>query len=800
MQNLPPTAASTPTPPLRPVPTKRRFSKGLAGGAAAALLVVTAVAVFLVMRPGGEEKTATTTAQGKFTLGARVDVASQTIDPAGGAITVGTNGGPIAGMTLDVPQGSYENAREFRVSYRSITASTYKDGTPLGPLISVDNGGGYSTSAMTLKIPVTIPAGEYAVAVYYDEKTGEIEPMPLVTEDATSITVLTAHFTDISIMQVVKSLTTAALAAIDVDSGFRPGADDWQFPNTGSYLSYGNCNAMSVTAMWYYITQKVGNKAPQLHGLLDNNGTKPTTPGIWQDDSWGYRYVSVLQTLLYPLENMISPPKAVKYSAVFTAVAFAIKTTHRPQLLWIYGPDPTAADPNNQAAHAILAYQVKDNKIWISDPNTAGDTKRWIELVNGDSFAPYDGSETSDGKGQQYPSIYFIGNSGLVDLTVPAFYWALNPGNRVTDGTIGTGYFPAYTLSLTQKTSGGQEQSVALKDGMTVSTATIDVAIDPGTPQQAWFGYFVDSTRQVDAGGVNIWKKKTISLKPGVNTIGFLYTATPAGGTGPKYVDFKYFTITYGAEVKVTANPPSAAPDKTIAFTASVDNPPKQARWNWDFGDGNKQDDGGVNQSHSYKDEKTYTVKVTLSDTSGTSPAVVGAGQTTVTISKEPDALAVIQGTKYLFVAIGGFAARTTAMEIPTGTLATQSGPVTWSGLNFNCSFTDSFGGWRVTYSGTAAADGKSLKSLTVTTVVDAGGAMTWRWEFANIGNPTIGIDPTYGSAWSVNLQGQAASSTFVSGTLTTADFSAPIGPSSQLPASVTIAFSEKPWSAGAGR
>jgi len=237
------------------------------------------------------------------------------------------------------------------------------------------------------------------------------------------------------------------------------------------------------------------------------------------------------------------------------------------------------------------------------------------------------------------------------------------------------------------------------------------------------------------------------------------------------------------------------------------------ARWDWDFGDGTKLSDNAradpqsmkftpSSQSHTYKREGTYRLTVTFYLVIGEGEDdIAGQGETTVTISKEPDALAVLQGTKYLFVAIGGFAARTTAMEIPTGTLATQSGPVTWNGLNFSSSFTDSFGGWRVTYSGTAAADGKSLKSLSVTTVADAGGAMTWHWEFANLGNPTIGVDPTtLGSAWSVNLQGQAANSTFVSGTLTTSDFSAPIGPSSQLPASLTVAFSEKPWSAGLGR
>jgi hypothetical protein len=404
--------------------TKRRFNKGLAGGAAAALLVVAAVAVFLVMRPDGGEKTATTTS-GKFTLGAKVDVASQTIDTAGGTITVGSKGGPIAGMTLDVPQGSYEKSRDFKVSYRPIKASTYENATPLGPLISVDNGGGYANEAMTLKIPVKIPAGESAVAVYYDEQTGEIEPMPLVTEDADSITVVTAHFTDISIVQIVKSLTAAAIAGINVDSGFRPGADDWQFPNTGSYLEPGgNCNGMSGSAMWYYGTQKLAMKAPQLHDQFDRNGNKPATPGTWQDDSWAYRYVSVLQVRLQPLENWFldetAPPND---AAVFAAVAFAIGEKHLPQLLGIYG---------KVGGHAILAYRVQGNKIWVSDPNTAGDTERTIELVDG-KFTPYDGSVQSDGTGYKFPEIYFEGAAGLVDYSVPAFYWSLNPGNRMTD-------------------------------------------------------------------------------------------------------------------------------------------------------------------------------------------------------------------------------------------------------------------------------------------------------------------------------------------------------------------------------
>lgn len=38
-----------------------------------------------------------------------------------------------------------------------------------------------------------------------------------------------------------------------------------------------------------------------------------------------------------------------------------------------------------------------------------------------------------------------------------------------------------------------------------------------------------------------------------------------------------------------------------------------------------------MNQSHSYKDERSETVKVIVSDTSGKQPVAFGAGQTTGT-------------------------------------------------------------------------------------------------------------------------------------------------------------------------
>ena len=70
----------------------------------------------------------------------------------------------------------------------------------------------------------------------------------------------------------------AALPAT-VDSGFRPGVDDWQFTNYGSYVApTGHCEGQSVSAIWYYVNQRLGGGASPLYGLYDDNGGNRPRP------------------------------------------------------------------------------------------------------------------------------------------------------------------------------------------------------------------------------------------------------------------------------------------------------------------------------------------------------------------------------------------------------------------------------------------------------------------------------------------------------------------------------------------
>jgi len=68
--------------------------------------------------------------------------------------------------------------------------------------------------------------------------------MNTVAQDAGSITLATRHFSKFFISAIDLNLLDQ-----DIDSGYQPGVDDWQFVNNGSFIEKGgHCAGQSVSS------------------------------------------------------------------------------------------------------------------------------------------------------------------------------------------------------------------------------------------------------------------------------------------------------------------------------------------------------------------------------------------------------------------------------------------------------------------------------------------------------------------------------------------------------------------------
>ena len=149
-----------------------------------------------------------------------------------------------------------------------------------------------------------------------------LEGMPLLALSGDRITVLTQHFSDL----VVSKVKRATLDGTAIDTGLRPGVDDWQFVNEGSTIApSGHCAGQSLSAMWYYFEQRLAAGERPLYGRFDNNDYGFGTIDFQWDDSWGYRLASTVQREQWDRgRGVLSAAGAVSDSLTWYAFAFPL--------------------------------------------------------------------------------------------------------------------------------------------------------------------------------------------------------------------------------------------------------------------------------------------------------------------------------------------------------------------------------------------------------------------------------------------------------------------------------------------
>lgn len=487
-----------------------------------------------------------------LSLGKREKIDPQAIVSAGGAWTVQKSGSPIDGLSISIPDGAYDNEMSIAISTRPIQDQKFgTDFNPITPLIHVDNGGEFVTEGMEVSVPIALPPDNFAMAFYYDEKSGALEGIPLVDLTSDRITLLTSHFSDF----VISSIPFSELANTDFDTGFAPGVDDWQFVNEGSYISQGGyCAGQSFTEMWYYYEKVLGAGERRLYGRYDNNNYGYGTIDFQQDDSWGIRWASVAQveqwdkgTAVYRLWGLSSD------YLTWYSFAYAMKVTGEPQYVSI-GRYVEDTGKQVRRGHALVAYKMEGNRLWVADPNYPGKDDRFISFENG-AIQPYSSGENArDIKAngvRVYTEIHYLAKTAMVD-------WSkLGAGyEMLLEGKAGEGSFPAYSFSYLAAFDPvtGATDWQPLPDLLELDEADtakagealrgklrVAINMDPKTYQVTRY----DGTQQIEfkLSTGNNGVQFDVPLEVGVNDLGFLIENTENGEA--YYSDFRRVKVIY---------------------------------------------------------------------------------------------------------------------------------------------------------------------------------------------------------------------------------------------------------------
>ena len=452
-------------------------------------------------------------------LGVATQLTTQQIGSLGGSVRVNTPGSSLDGLEIVVPGGAYDASRTFTVSTAPITGHRLGPHfNPISPLITVSNGGGYANELMTLRIPVHVPAGHFAMAFLYDRHTGKVEGMPLLESDTDHVTVFTRNFShsaltglgkrstanapDVGLSEIVVASVDEATLLGNIQSDFTIGVGTWQFVNWGSYTSTGgNCSGHSIGMLWYY-SRKKASGGP-LYGRFDNTANDKT-PGIWADDADAIKFVSALQRdWTFSADNL----KLIDWQwkndwKTERCFAYSILVTHEPQLMLV--TDPTGIQ---KGSHAVLVYGVNNGTLFIGDPNFPFEDGKYRRAeydpklrLYGSYFTGPNGTQT----GVPYTDFVYLAKTSVASWETADRHW-----RELSAGTLGKDAFPTYTILARNE----QNDYVPLTDGMSLSSPiTVDVR---GNGLPAHFAVFERPDKMLAN------DTRDIELAPGERLLGF---------------------------------------------------------------------------------------------------------------------------------------------------------------------------------------------------------------------------------------------------------------------------------------
>ena len=469
---------------------------------------------------------------------------SGTISGTGGTLDA-TFVSPAAGtISLEVPAAAFAADTVVTISASAIGAlATGAYGgviRPVTPLYTIELGADEPLLPVTVSLdyvpPAGTPAGATAMAFYYDSSNGQVSPLLPLGADGSHIRAQATHFS-----AIFGAIVDAAKLPAMVDSGFRPGTDDWQFPNYGSYIApRGHCEGQTLSAIWYYNAQRRAAGASPLYGLYDNNGAPEKTPSFWYDDSQGYRLASAVQVSakadqfsydFFRNFGLDSSDNQLTYDAFRLAIALS----GQPQMVGMRNTAKTSG-------HAMVVYRVSPGRLYVADPNYPRALRTIAFNAATGQLGPYNSGDSvasiASAGSVSYTHFAYMPTESSAGSAAIAANWADFEAN-----TAGQRVFPGFEIYVsTEQNADGSKIWSRLPAGYVAPSDTVDLglsALTDGAPSSMQI-YRAGSTAPLGP-----WEpQQTVKLEPGDNQLGFLVFGKK--GEKWKYVDFVRMTIRRG--------------------------------------------------------------------------------------------------------------------------------------------------------------------------------------------------------------------------------------------------------------
>ncbi|MDT8324950.1 MAG: PKD domain-containing protein, partial [Bacteroidota bacterium] len=492
---------------------------------------------------------------------------------------------------------------------------------PVTSLISVDNGGVFTGIPMTMHIPLSDLQGRFPMAFYYDRAAGTLEAITPVGRGEDYLDVAVRHFSEI-----VVSATQIEL--LREGGGFHtlfdPAANGWSFVNDGTFPEHdGICAGMSIGAARFYRNFK---SSPAIRGHYDNDSYWFRTPKIWQDDATGLRYCTELQKRfitdsdIWTLDGRspLDPIWQRSEEDHFWSLCYALLVINQPQFLFLGVRNDPAAP-----MHAIVAYAYEINgnsaRLLVYDPNYPAREGAITFDFNTGKFLPYTSASNatalSRGHTFAFDEIIFIPLSTICDTEALDGIW-----QKVQNGTIGKDVFPAYELYAVPIDDESLPR-VKLLDGATGKTTFLPyrnfrVEIEPVNKTLEY-----SMVAWVDLPDIGEVEKRdppgelAIEKTDRENLVGIQVNVAPGSGADPAWAGFQWFKLRLQSLWIEPADTAIARGQELDLVARSNGAAPAQARFEWDFGDGNTETvNGDSTVAHVFEESGSFEVRVRLLD------------------------------------------------------------------------------------------------------------------------------------------------------------------------------------------